>query len=85
MPCIIGKNKISCFKAPVGARSRILVQDHEYWCDLSKDIYDVLKPDAVIYLYENYGQSIDCKKYLKRFTKYSESVEEHFKKLSQNK
>lgn len=86
MPCIVGKNKITCYRTPIKANGRIRAKDgSEYWCDLRKDIYDVLKEDAVISLYDEHGSgstySRTDKKFIKSFTTWIGTVEEYLKRL----
>ena len=68
---------------PAHAKGRIAVKDMEYWTDVPKDIYNVLKPDAVIVVYNIVVSCGECnnlwKKYLKRFTKWLCTTDEYLK------
>ena len=86
MTCIPGKNRITCYRTPINAKGRVKIKDgSEYWINIDKDVYDVLKTDAVIQMYEeddiglNY-QHIN-KKYIKSYTKWSCSVIEYLQRL----
>lgn len=86
MTCIFGKNKITCYTTPIYAKGRIRVKDgSEYWCNLRKEIYDVLKDDAVVSVYSEDGTGINYshidKKFIKKFTLWSGTVEEYLKRL----
>jgi hypothetical protein len=86
MTCIVGKNKITCYTTSIYAKGRIRVKDgSEYWCNLRKEIYDVLKDDAVVSVYSEDGTGINYshidKKFIKSFTTWVGTVEEYLKRL----
>jgi hypothetical protein len=86
MTCVLGKNRITCYHTPFLAKGRIKVKDgSEYWINLTKDVYDVLKPDAVLAVYEEHGVGQNFvhvdKKYLKRFTEWTGTVVEYLQRL----
>jgi hypothetical protein len=88
MTCIVSKNRITCYDTPLNAEGFILAGDgNEYWCDLKKEIYDVLKEDAVILCYINHDVCGHLgrtdKKFIKRFTKWAGTVEEYLKRLEE--
>jgi len=59
--------------------SRIRAGATVWWSSIKKDIYDVLKPDAVIPLFDLDGKT--CK-YLKSFTEFIEPAEQYFNRTA---
>jgi hypothetical protein len=86
MPCIPGKNRITCFRTPYLAKGRIIANGKEYWTDIKKDLYKVLKDDAVVVVYDEMGTGMTFqhteKKFIKSFTKWSGTVEEYLERLA---
>ena len=87
MPCIVSKNRITCFKPPSTAKGRVLVHGVEYWCDMDNYLYSILAPDAGIPVYldsrwDKIPERID-KKFQKKFTKWICSVEEYLTQLAE--
>jgi hypothetical protein len=88
MTCVVGKNKITCYITPIHAKGRIRVKDgSEYWCNLKKEIYDILKPDSVIMVYTENGVGLNYshvdKRFIKSFTTWAGTVEEYLRRLEE--
>lgn len=77
MPCVIGKNSITCFRLSHDQQSRIMstFDKKEYWSPLTKEQYDARPANTAIPLGE--------KQFIKSKTEFIETREQYCKRLSQ--
>jgi hypothetical protein len=53
MPCIVGKNRITCFRVPQSAKIKVKAGGLDWFCDLTKEAYDHVPKDGTISLYDD--------------------------------
>ena len=76
MPCIVGKNKITCIRLSANQQSRIksIYDGQIYWSHLPKCIYDAMPENSIIPLGE--------KMFIKSKTEYMETRQEWLDRMA---
>ena len=82
MTCVVGKNRITCYRTPSGMKGRVMTKDgsKEFWTNLDKNMYDIIGPDSVIRVFDD-DEAYTEHRYIKRFTKWAGTVVEYLQRL----